>query len=184
MSMIVAGRFERSLDADAALTALSRDGFDQAEIDSFAVNPPGQHGLTPVGGDVHSDAGTLGAGTTAAIGAGLGLVVGAVIGSIASLHLGAPALYLIAGLGALVGAFAGVMRKLHDPKPAEHSHEHPAMEMPAGRMIAVCVDRAGSEPRAIDVLRRHGARDVGRARGEWRDGAWRDFDPRSPLAAL
>jgi len=34
------------------------------------------------------------------------------------------------------------------------------------------------------VLRRHGAQELGRARGQWRDGAWRDFDPRSPLAAL
>ena len=183
MSMIVAGRFERSLDADAALAALSRDGFVEAEVDSFAVNPPGQHGLTAVGGDVHADAGTHGAGTTAAIGAGLGLLVGAVIGSIVSLHLGGPVLYLIAGLGALVGAFAGVMRKLHHPKPAEHSHEHP-VEMPAGRMIAICVDRAGSEPRAIDALRRNGARDIGRAQGQWLNGAWRDFDPRSPLAAV
>jgi hypothetical protein len=183
MSMIVAGRFERSLDADAALVALNRDGFSETEFDSFAVNPPGQHGLHPVGGDVDEDAGTLGAGTTAAIGAGLGLVVGAVIGSIVSLHMGAPAFFLIAGLGALVGAFAGVMRKLHNPKPTEHTREHP-VEMPAGRMIAVCVDRAGAEPRAIDVLRRHGARDIGRAQGQWLNGAWRDFDPRSPLAAV
>jgi hypothetical protein len=184
MSNIVAGRFERSLDADAALDALRRDGFSQAEIDAFTLMPPGQHALGPMGGgDVHSDAGAHGAGTTAAIGAALGLVVGLVIGSIVSLRLGAPALWIIGGVGALMGAFAGVMRKLHDPRPSEHSREHP-VEMPAGRMIAVCVDRAGSEPRAIDVLRRNGARDVGRAQGQWRDGTWRDFDPRSPLATV
>jgi hypothetical protein len=56
--------------------------------------------------------------------------------------------------------------------------------MPAGRMIAICVDRAGSEDRAIALLRRHGASDLGRAPGQWRDGAWRDFDPRSPLATV
>jgi hypothetical protein len=39
MSTIVAGRFERSLDADAALEALRRDGFSPAEIDSFASMP-------------------------------------------------------------------------------------------------------------------------------------------------
>jgi hypothetical protein len=184
MSTIVAGRFERSLDADAALEALRRDGFSQAEIDAFTLLPPGQHALGPMGGgDVHSDAGAQGAGTTAVIGAALGLLVGLVLGSIASLHLGAPALWIIGGVGALIGAFAGVMRKLHDPRQGEHSPEHP-VEMPAGRMIAVCVDRAGSEPRAVSVLRSHGARDLGRAQGQWRDGAWRDFDPRSPLATV
>lgn len=183
MSHIVAGRFERSLDADAALEALRLEGIPEVDIDSFAVNPPGQHGLHPIGGDVHEDAGTRGAGVTAAIGAGLGLLVGLIVGSIASLHLGAPVLYIIGGLGALVGAFAGVMRKVHDPRPSEHSREHP-VEMPAGRMIAVCVDRTGIEPRAIAVLRSHGARDLGRTQGRWQNGAWRDFDPRSPLGAV
>jgi hypothetical protein len=184
MSRIVAGRFERSIDADAALASLRGEGFSDAEIDSFAVNPPGQHAMTPIGGDVHADAGTRGAGWTAMVGAGLGLVVGLVLGSIASLHLGAPALFFVGGLGALVGAFAGVMSKLHHPKRSEGSAEHPAREMQAGRMIAVCVDRAGTEEHALAILRRSGARDLGRAQGQWRDGAWRDFDPRSPLAAI
>ena len=34
-------------------------------------------------------------------------------------------------------------------------------------MIAVCVDRAGMEKKAIDVLKAHGARDVRRAEGQW-----------------
>jgi hypothetical protein len=184
MSRIVAGRFERSIDADAALAALRGEGFADAEISSFAVNPPGQHAMTPIGGDVHADAGARGAGWTAVIGAALGLVVGLVVGSIASLHLGTPALFFIGALGAFVGAFAGVMSRLHHPRRSEGTAEHPAREMPAGRMIAVCVDRAGTEEHAVAVLRRHGARDVGRAQGQWRDGGWRDFDPRRPLAAV
>jgi hypothetical protein len=183
MSNIVAGRFERSLDADAALEALRRDGFPEAEIYDFAVNPPGQHGLHPAGGDVDSDAGAQHAGAGAAIGGALGLVVGLVIGSIASLHLGAPALWIIGGGGALIGAFAGVMSHLHGASRGDHSPQHP-VEMPAGRMIAVCVDRAGSEARAVTILRQHGARGLGRAQGQWRDGGWRDFDPRSPLATV
>jgi len=181
MSHIVAARFERSLDADAALEALRRE-FPQNEIDSFAVNPPGQHGLNPIGGDVHEDAGTHGAGATAALGAGLGLIVGLVIGSIASLHYGAPVLFLTGGVGALIGAFAGVMRKLHDPAPGEHSAEHP-LEMPAGRVIAVLAERPDAEDRAVTILRNCGARDVGHAEGRWANG-WRDFDPRSPLAMV
>jgi hypothetical protein len=50
-------------------------------------------------------------------------------------------------------------------------------------MIAVNVDRIEMEPRAVEILRRHGARDLGRTQGEWRDGSWRDFDPRTPLGA-
>jgi hypothetical protein len=182
MSKIIAGRFEGIADVDPALEALRRAGFSQAEIDSFAVNPPGQHGLHPIGGDVHEDAGTHGAGRSAAIGAGLGLLAGAVIGAIVSLHLGAPALYVIAGICALVGAFAGAMLRVHDPRPHEHTTEHP-MEMPAGHVIAVCVDRDGTEPRAVTVLRDHGASEVGRAQGRWING-WRDFDPRSPMATV
>ena len=183
MSAIVAGRFDRSPNADAALDALRLEGFADAEVDAFALNPPGQHALHPMGGDVHEDAGTRGAGMSALLGAALGLFIGLIVGSIASLYFGAPALFGIGALGALVGAFAGVMRTLHDPAPAEHTTTHP-VEMPAGRMIAVCVDRAGTQDRAIGVLRRHGALEVGRAQGQWLDGGWRDFDPRSPLAAL
>ena len=182
MSKIIAGRFEGIVDVDPALEALRRAGFTRAEIDSFAVNPPGQHGLHPIGGDVHEDAGTHGAGRSAAVGAGLGLLVGAVIGAIVSLHLGGPALYVIAGISALVGAFAGAMLRVHDPRPHEHTTEHP-MEMPAGHVIAVCVDRDGTEPRAVTVLRDHGASEVGRAQGRWING-WRDFDPRSPMATV
>jgi len=183
MSNIVAGRFERSLDADAALEALRRDGFIENEIDSFAVNPPGQHALLAAGGDVHSDAGARHAGRGAAIGGALGLFVGLIVGAIASLHLGAPALWITGGVGALVGVFAGVMSHLHDAGRRDHTPEHP-IEMPAGRMIAVCVDRAGSEPRAVTVLRQNGAREVGRAQGQWLNGGWRDFDPRSPLLSV
>jgi hypothetical protein len=35
----------------------------------------------------------------------------------------------------------------------------------------------------VKVLRELGARDLGRAEGTWRSG-WKDFDPRSPLAAV
>lgn len=178
MSHIVAARFERSLDADAALEALRRE-FPQNEIDSFAVNPPGQHGLHPMGGDVGEDAGTHGAGAAGAIGAGLGLIVGLVIGAIASLHYGGPVLYILGGIGALIGAFAGVMPKLHDPAPAEHTAEHP-LELPAGRMIAVLADRPGVEDKAVSILRNCGARNVGHTEGQWVNG-WRDFDPRRPL---
>jgi hypothetical protein len=63
------------------------------------------------------------------------------------------------------------------------SVEHP-VEPRGGRMIAINVDRAGTDKRAIEILKRHDARDVRRAEGQWADGSWRDFDPRAPLAAV
>ena len=103
MSRIICGMFDRTIDADAALEELKRAGFQRAEIDAFYVSPPGQHAMTPVGGDATSSEGSR---------------------------------------------------------------------------------TAGIEWRAIEILRGHSARDVRRAEGEWSDGAWRDFDPRAPLAAV
>src|SRR5258706_5799918 len=82
MSRIVAGRFDRSVDADAALDALKRDGFSRSEIDAFYVGPPGQNARTPIGGDTHSDAGARGAGRAGAIGAAVGLAAGLIVGSL------------------------------------------------------------------------------------------------------
>src|SRR4051812_49894735 len=109
MSRIVAGRFDRSLDADAALEALKRDGFTRDEVDNFYVGPPGQHARTPIGGDAYSDAGSRGAGRSGAIGAVAGLAVGLIIGSLIGMH----AVLLACGLGALAGAFGGIMVGLH-----------------------------------------------------------------------
>jgi hypothetical protein len=179
MSRIVAGRFDRSVDADAALEMLKRDGFSRSEVDAFYVGPPGQNARTPIGGDAHSDAGSRGAGRSGAIGALIGLAVGLIIGSLIGMH----AVPLACGLGALLGAFAGVMASLHGGSRREATPEHP-VESRGGRMIAVNVDRPGTEAMAIQALRANNARDVGRTQGEWRDGSWRDFDPRTPLATV
>jgi hypothetical protein len=177
MSRIVCGRYDRTLDADAAVQALRREGFQPPEIDSFYVSPPGQNQLTPIGGDVHSDAGARHAGRGAAMGA----LVGVFAGLVASIHLGEASIFLGAFLGALIGAFAGAMTRLHGASKFEGTREHP-VESRGGRMIAVNVDRGGTEDVAMGILRRTGARDVGRTFGEWRDGSWQDFDPRTPLA--
>ena len=182
MSRIVAAHFDRSIDADAALDILRRDGFSRAEVDAFYVGPPGQNARTPIGGDVHSDAGSRGAGRSGAVGAAVGLAAGLIIGSLIGMHEA----FFAAGLGALVGAFAGVMSSLHGASRREATPEHPA-DLPnsrGGRMIAVCVDRTGTEAVAVAALRAANARDVGIAQGVWHDGSWRDFDPRQPLATV
>ena len=179
MSRIVAGRFDRSVDADAALDALKRDGFSRSEVDAFYVGPPGQNARTPIGGDSYSDAGSVGAGRYGAIGAAVGAAVGLIIGAL----FGMQQAFFAAGLGALAGVFAGVMMSLHGGTRREATPEHP-IESRGGRMIAVCVDRPGTEALAVQALRANRARDLGRTEGEWRDGGWRDFDPRSPLATF
>ena len=85
---------------------------------------------------------------------------------------------LAALLGALVGAFTGALASFHGGERRHASVQHP-VEPHGGRMIAICVDRPGTERAAADILRRHNARDVGRAEGQWRD-----FDPRNPFAAV
>jgi hypothetical protein len=183
MSRIVAGRFDRTLDADAVLQALRREGFGPQEIDSFYVTPPGQHAITPIGGDVHSDAGAQFAGVGAALGAVIGLPIGLAIGVLAALEFGMPAIPLTGLLGSLIGAIAGAFSRMRGGKRREATREHPVEPM-GGRMIAVNVDRPNTESRAVALLKQHGARDVGRAEGDWRDGSWRDFDPRAPLATV
>ena len=184
MARIVAGRFDRTIDADAALAALAREGFTEKDVDSFYVGPPGQHAMTPVGGDSpHSSAGSRHAGMAAAIGAAVGALLGLAAGTVLSIELGNVAIALTVGLGAYVGSFAGAMARVRGGESREASVEHP-VEPLGGRMIAVNVERPGSEERAIAILRRHDARNIGRAQGEWRDGSWRDFDPRAPLATV
>lgn len=53
-----------------------------------------------------------------------------------------------------------------------------------GPMVAVCVDRPGSEAAAILILSRCGAWQIERAPGVWRDGGWADYDPAGPREVL
>jgi hypothetical protein len=184
MSRIICGMFDRTLDADAALEELKREGFQGSDVDDFYVSPPGQHAMTPVGGDSpHASEGSRTAGIGAGLGAAVGAVLGAAAGWIVSGDLGLVVVPLGAGLGAYVGSFAGSMMRVRGGRRDAASVEHP-VEPRGGRMIAVNVDRAGTDRRAIEILRRHDARDVRRAEGQWADGSWRDFDPRAPLAAV
>ena len=179
MSKIIAGRFDVTLDADAAVERLKREGFAREELDCFYVSPPGQHDMTPVGGDVHASAGSRYGWVGALIGAALGAALGFVVAWLVADNYRAAALLFGAALGAYVGSFLGNASKVRGGRRSEATVEHP-VEPKAGRMIAVKADRPGTDQRAVQVLRELGARDVGRAEGHWRNG-WKDFDPRAPL---
>jgi hypothetical protein len=179
MAKIIAGRFDATLDADAALERLRLEGFNRDEVDSFYVSPPGQHDLTPVGGDVHSSAGSRFAWGGALAGAILGGALGFAVAWLVADSYRAAALLFGAALGAYVGSFLGTMNRVRGGRKSEATIEHP-VEPKGGRLIAVKADRPGADQRAVKVLRELGARDVGRAEGSWRNG-WKDFDPRAPL---
>jgi hypothetical protein len=181
MARIIAGRFDATLDADAAVERLKREGFERDELDCFYVSPPGQHDLTPVGGDVHSSAGSRFAWVGAVLGALVGGALGLLIAWLVADNYRTAALLFGAALGAYVGSFLGTMNRVRGGRRSEASIQHP-VEPKGGRMIAVKADRPGADQRAVKVLRELGARDVGRAEGDWR-GGWKDFDPRAPLMA-
>jgi hypothetical protein len=181
MSKIIAGRFDATLDADAAVERLRREGFQSDELDCFYVSPPGQHDMTAVGGDTHSSAGSRFAGLGAILGAVAGGLLGMLVAWLVADNYRAAAVLFGAALGAYVGSFLGAMNRVRGGRRVEATLEHP-VEPKAGRMIAVKADRPGTDQRAVQVLRELGARDVGRAEGDWRNG-WKDFDPRAPLMA-
>jgi hypothetical protein len=181
MAKIIAGRFDATIDADAAVERLKREGFARDELDCFYVSPPGQHDMTAVGGDTHSSAGSRFAGVGAILGAVAGGLLGMGVAWLVADNYRVAAILFGAALGAYVGSFLGAMNRVRGGRRAEATLEHP-VEPKAGRMIAVKADRPGTDQRAVQVLRELGARDVGRAEGDWRNG-WKDFDPRAPLMA-
>jgi hypothetical protein len=190
MARIVCGLFEDKATADAALQGLLGNGFSRSGIDSFATLPPGQNALHPLGGDVHSDAGARKAGGGGALGAAIGAAAGALVAFVASRMGLLPgdewaivSMVFGAGLGAYVGSFMGAMTKMRPGTSRNATREHPN-EPPAGRMIAVLIEPPETDTRAIEQLKRHGARNVWRAEGTWRNGSWLDFDPRSRLVSV
>ena len=166
MERIIAARFQTVADADAVAALMSY--VDATDICIFHNNPPGQHGVLPMGGDEDEDPSAEGAGKTAAATAvSTGLAAGA-IGA-----LGGPVVALAAAAvgaysGSLVGAVGGLGQS--DDKP------HP-LQRPGGIMLSVRIAEPANENRVIDTLRSGGAADIEQAFGEWRDGDWVDFDP-------
>jgi hypothetical protein len=181
MARIIAGRFHTQAQADAALAALGIAGFAREDLSSFYLSAPGQHDLQPMGGDTeHHSEGTKHAGKTAVAGGAIGGVAGLAIGTAAAAALDpgftAIAAAAGAGVGAYAGSLAGGVSGSRQSDPQQATHEEP-VERKAGIMVAVHAEAEGREDRAIQSLRSHGALEIERAEGDWRDGAWSDFDP-------
>ena len=181
MADIVAGRFETQAEADRALDALKTAGFDRQDYTSFFLNPAGQHAEYPIGGDAHHDEGTKESGKSAAATAAIGSVTGLALGTAVGAAIGEPGFTAAgaiagAGVGGYVGSLAGGLSGARSGNAEQATLKEP-VERASGIIVAVRVD-TGREDAAVQALRAHGALEIERATGEWRDGSWSDFDAR------
>ena len=188
MATIIAARVETQQRADELIAELASRGIALEDMQAFYVNPPGQHGTYPIGGDMDADTGTeesnMGQASGIAAGAAAGLAAGAIAG--AAIPPLAPIIAVaMAGVGAHVGGMAGALAstRTSDEEKQEtetHTPDMDAVDMRRGGMtLAVRVD-PHNEKTVIDLLASAAVEDLERAQGEWRDGEWVDFDPLAP----
>src|SRR4051812_19593910 len=112
MSTIVAGHFLLQDQVDHARRELVRAGFPEDQISAFYLNQPGQHDLTPIGGDRIDSPGAQETPVGVAQGAATGGAVGAAIGAATAVVTG-PAGPIVGGL---VGAHVGSLYSLSKMK--------------------------------------------------------------------
>jgi hypothetical protein len=179
MSTIIAGHFETQDEADAASQALAQAGFTSERVSTFYLSQPGQHDMTPIGGDNQLSPGAKETPVGVVQGGATGGAVGAIIGA-ATAPVTGPAGPIVGGL---VGAHVGSLfsfSKMKEAGEGEEGGRAPVEQRKAGMLVAVAFDDAGVESRAVDVLRRLGAVQIERARGNIVDGDWADFDASIP----
>jgi hypothetical protein len=173
MSIIIAGHFQLQDDVERARQALVDAGFDPGRTSGFYVNQPGQHDLTPIGGDHIISPGAEDSPTGVVEGAGTGAAVGVAVGAATSPVTGP----LGPAVGGLLGAHLGTLFSFSKMKdPTEEGHHPPRV---AGMLAAVAFDDPADQARAVDIFRKLGAHHIERAQGNIVDGDWADFDPNS-----
>jgi hypothetical protein len=181
MSTIIAGHFQLQEDVERARLALADAGFDAARISGFYLNQPGQHDMTPIGGDNIISPGAKETPTGVVEGLATGGAIGMAIGAVTAPVTGP----LGPAVGGLLGAHVGSLFSFSKMKEAGEGEEgagggeNVAEPRPAGMLVAVAFDDPSQEQRAVDVLRQLGAHHIERAAGNIVDGDWADFDPTS-----
>ncbi|MBW8897060.1 MAG: hypothetical protein JF619_02870 [Massilia sp.] len=178
MSTIIAGHFQLQDEVERARRALIDAGFARERISGFYLSQPGQHDLTPIGGDNLHSPGAKESPIGVAEGAGAGAAIGIVAGAVTAPVTGP----LGPVVGGLVGAHLGSLfsfSKMKECGESEAGGLAPVENRPAGMLVAVAFDDTGLEQRAVDLLRDLGAHHIERARGNIVDGDWADFDPAS-----
>ncbi|MEN5161500.1 hypothetical protein [Achromobacter spanius] len=182
MSLIVAARFEGFETAKAAVSRLATSGVPDWDIHTFYVNPAGEHGRFPYGGDRRSDPDAGRADMGAYLGAGGVGAVFAVFGGFVAAELSdsTAAILAAAGVGAYLGSLFGALW-VTGHGTTQHGHFNPdshAEIRQAGVMVAVRT-RPQRELLVCRILRDAGGTDVEHANGRWRNNHWEDFDPLS-----
>jgi hypothetical protein len=183
MSTIIAGHFQLQDEVDNARRELIGAGFPEDRISAFFVNQPGQHDMTPIGGDHLQSPGAketpIGVLEGTAAGGAVGLVLGAVTAPVTG-----PVGPIIGGL---VGAHVGSLfsfSKMKEGGEAEEGGENVIEPRKPGMLLAVALTDDGQERVALEVLRDLGAHHIERAEGTIADGDWADFDPLSVPAIV
>ncbi|CAN7456286.1 hypothetical protein LJR289_003007 [Pseudoduganella sp. LjRoot289] len=183
MSTIIAGQFQLQDETDSARAALQEAGFAADRISTFFVNPAGQHGVLPLGGDQDKSPGAKETDAGLAKGMSAGGALGAAIGA-AAIPVAGP---LGPVVGALVGGHVGSLYSFSHLKeagePEEGSVANQFVPRESGMMVAVALPDGDDGSGAVALLRRLGASHIERAEGSIENGDWRDFNPLS-LPAL
>ncbi len=176
MGQIIAGRFDVHEKAEYVYQALQEAGFEAASLTIFYVNPHGQHGTHPIGGDEGASPGSKDAGKGAWAGAGVGAAAGAAAGSVA----GPVGSVIGGGVGAYTGSLAGAMHSTGDASEVDEAGksepDNHFTERKSGVHLAVNVSDSDTQ-QVIDLLRKHQAEDIEQAEGNLQNGDWVDFNP-------
>ncbi len=177
MTKIIAGRFDQQSQAQTAIAEILRAGFSEDRVSSFFLNPSGQHGSFPIGGDHAKSTGAENVAPGQAVGMSAGAAIGAAVGAITTPLTGPLGAVTGAFVGANIGAVGGSLSSMKDDGEAAARHQVPVRH--AGMMVAVSVEDEAAEGRAIDALRAMGAADIEYTQGTIVNGDWADFDPAS-----
>jgi hypothetical protein len=178
MSTIIAGHFQLQDEVEQARQALADAGFAEDRISGFYLNQPGQHDMTPIGGDNLESPGAKDAPEGVVEGAAAGGAVGLAVGAAT-----APATGPVGPIvGGLVGSYLGSLfsfSKMKEPGEREAGGARVPEPRKAGMLVAVAFDDPAQETRAVNLLRELGAHHIERAKGNIVNGDWADFDPTS-----
>lgn len=172
MDQIYAGQFDSFDDAESARAELKSLGMAASDMELFALNPPGQHDRYPIGGDEDADRGARG-------GEG-GAIAGAALGGAAGLALGVAAIPMAGPIAAAAGLAAGAYAGSLTGAVSTMGDDERAMKVPprpAGVRLAVHALTPVQREHVLAAMRRHGARSIEEAAGQWRNASWMDFDP-------
>jgi hypothetical protein len=174
MTLILSGQFDDFEHAARVVSDLRSLGIAGDQIETFALNAPGQHDRFPGGGDEDADReaekGDEGAMGGAALGGAAGLALGA-----AAIPIVGP---LAAAAGVAVGAYTGSLAGAVKTMGAEDQDAAvPPTPRPAGVRVSVSVPAPDRRAGIVDTFTRHHAHSIEEAEGTWRNGSWVDFDP-------